>query len=157
MALAILFLLMGLISLIPRPLHGSFQPLLISPPVGDYDFQTIFTLTQAQVASFGLNGKWSTDNEGSSIILNGAATGNSITAADSFKRYTPFTITSGFVEGPNTLDFIVHNDGAYTALRVDGITATVAPEPSSFAVFGFLGLGMAGLMLKARKRSVASA
>ena len=31
------------------------------------------------------------------------------------------------------------------------VTATAAPEPSSFALFGFLGLGITGLVLKARK------
>jgi choice-of-anchor C domain-containing protein len=34
---------------------------------------------------------------------------------------------------------------------LDNVQVTVAPEPSSLAVFAFLGLGMLGLALKARK------
>ena len=129
----------------------------LDSPDGLYDYRTTFTLTDLQASTFLLNGRWSTDNEGVSILLNGSDTGNPATPADSFKNYTPFTIASGFVAGQNTLDFVVHNDNANpSALRVDGI-GTVAPEPSSFAMFGFLGLGMAGLMLKARKRSASAA
>jgi hypothetical protein len=133
----------------------------LNGPDGNYDYQTTFILAPGQASNFSLSGLWSTDNEGSSITLNKVATGLSITKAESYTNYTPFTINSGFVDGPNTLDFIVHNDSPNdnpTALRVDGLKGgTVAPEPSSFAVFGFLGLGMAGLMLKARKRSASAA
>jgi hypothetical protein len=131
------------------------SPIVFDNAVGYYDYQTTFTLTPGQNS---ISGQWSTDNEGYNIYLNTTSTGNSIPNTLSYTSYTPFTISSGFIVGQNTLHFVVHNDGGHTALRVDGLQgATVAPEPSSFAVFGFLGLGMAGLMLKARKRSMASA
>ena len=127
---------------------------------GYYDYQTTFTLP---VGSNAVTGLWATDNAGVDILVNGHSSGNKIgtTAGDyqGYKAFTPFTLSNGFVNGSATVDFIVYNEGdTSTALRVDGLQgATVAPEPSSFAVFGFLGLGMAGLMLKARKRSTAPA
>jgi hypothetical protein len=137
--------------------------------VGTYDYRTTFTLTAAQASAFLVTGNWATDNAGLDILINGQSTGNHIGSAlgsyAGFEQYTPFQIGSGFQSGDNTLDFLVYNgsegsntDDNPTALRVDGIVGTtVAPEPSSFAVFGFLGLGMAGLMLKARKRSASAA
>jgi hypothetical protein len=60
------------------------------------------------------------DNLGTDILINGASTG--IANAAGFVSLTPFTITSGLVAGPNTLDFIVNNLPATpnpTGLRVD--------------------------------------
>ena len=131
------------------------------PNGGYYDYQTTFTLP---VGSNAVTGLWATDNAGVDILVNGHSSGNTIGTIpgqyQGYKAYTHFTLSNGFNNnGSATVDFIVYNEGATsTALRVDSLQgATVAPEPSSFAVFGFLGLGMAGLMLKARKRSTASA
>jgi hypothetical protein len=126
---------------------------------GYYDYQTTFVLP---VGSNAVTGLWATDNAGVDILVNGQSSGNKIGttsgAYEGFRAYTPFTLSNGFVNGTATVDFIVYNDGGPTALRVNNLHgATVAPEPSSFAVFGFLGLGMAGLMLKARKRSASAA
>lgn len=129
---------------------------------GLYDYQTTFTLTQTQADTFSIAGLWSTDNAGADILINKNSTGNTLGTHpgdyNGFQSYVPFTVNSNFKAGVNTLDFIVYNaPGSPTALRVDSIQGTVAPEPSSFAVFGFLGLGMAGLMFKARKRSASAA
>jgi hypothetical protein len=135
---------------------------------GNYDYRTTFTLTAGEASAYLVTGNWATDNAGLDILINGQSTGSHIGNTsgqyEGFRAYTPFTINSNFQPGTNTLDFIVFNahyddspNDNPTALRVDGIHGTVAPEPSSFAVFGFLGLGMAGLMLKARKRSASAA
>lgn len=136
-------------------------------PDGNYDYQTTFTLTAAQASAYLVTGNWATDNTGVDILINGYSTGNHIgdildnPATPGFYAYTPFSVNSNFKAGVNMLDFIVYNahydafpNDNPTALRVDGIQGTVAPEPSSFAVFGFLSLGMAGLMVKARARKI---
>jgi hypothetical protein len=136
---------------------------------GYYDYQTTFVLP---VGSNAVTGEWATDNSGIDILVNGQSSGNKIgttfSAYQGYTSYTPFALSNGFVNGTATVEFIVYNYSNSTALRVNNLHgatvapeglqgATVAPEPSSFAVFGFLGLGMAGLMLKARKRSASAA
>jgi hypothetical protein len=54
-------------------------------------------------------------------------------------------INSGFINGVNTLDFIVNNDGGPTGLRVElSGTSSVAPEPTSLLLIGagFVCLGL---------------
>jgi len=62
--------------------------------------------------------------------LNKLDTGNSGTSVIQFGLgYAPFTISSGFVLGKNTLDFVVYNAGDPTGLRVE--IASPVPEPST--------------------------
>jgi hypothetical protein len=70
-----------------------------------------------------ITGRWAADNSGC-ILLNS----NSIADPggqlfdetwSNFAEWHPFTITSGFVEGDNTLDFCVTNSSDYTGLRVE--------------------------------------
>ena len=79
------------------------------------------------------------------IFLNGVNTGM---GASVFDHFTPFQITSGFVQGVNRLDFVVTNGdcGPFcvnpTGLRVESRLAEV-PEPATFTyyvIFGLLGL-----------------
>jgi autotransporter-associated beta strand protein len=67
-----------------------------------------------------IQGQWAVDNAGT-ILLNG----NQVPGAtlqgevwNNFATWHPFTITSGFVKGQNTLDFWVTNYSSYTGLRV---------------------------------------
>lgn len=132
-----------------------------------FDYRTTVTLPAG--ATYNLAGQWATDNAGTSIVVNGVASINSIGSAaanpatQGFYSFHNFNLT-GLKAGANQVDFIVYN-GDYpdheaanpTALRVEFGTPTVAPEPSSFAVFGFLGLGLGAMMLKSRKRSASAA
>ena len=96
-----------------------------------------------------LAGRWSTDNNGLDILINGTSTGQT-TAFDSFLRYTLFSVTTGFVAGVNSLDFVVNNGTGSanpTGLRVEFTTAqaTRIPEPGSLLLVG-LGLVAAGVL-----------
>ena len=101
-----------------------------------------------------LVGTWSADNgqnaDGnvfSNIVLNGVFTGNSI-SGNGWDTLNPFSISTGFVAGVNTLDFMVYNEeyccGNPEGLRVEftSAIAAAAPEPG---LYGVLALGFAGL------------
>ncbi|HOB97542.1 MAG TPA: immunoglobulin domain-containing protein [Verrucomicrobiota bacterium] len=104
---------------------------------GDYTYRTTFDLTGIDPAKFQLIGGWATDNAGLGIVLNGTSTGLQNPAQ--FASLTAFTLTSGFVAGVNTLDFIVNNAPdpnnpelpGPTGLRVDLKGYLVTGEPPS--------------------------
>lgn len=100
----------------PQSLYFTFS----GDAVGIFDYQTTFNVT-GDPSKATLSGQWATDNEGIDILINGQSTGNTIPAPNQvgFASFTPFTINGGFVAGTNTLDFIVHNDGGPTGLRVE--------------------------------------
>jgi hypothetical protein len=119
-------------------------------PVGHYVYETTFTLgAGVNPATASITGNYSTDNEGVDILINGHSTGitNGSTDTGQYMSWWPFSISSGFAAGINTLEFVVNNDGGPTALRVE-MTGTVAtiPELSTWAMMltGFAGLCFAG-------------
>jgi hypothetical protein len=127
---------------------------LVNDPAGVCDFQTTFDLTGLNPATVVLIGQWATDNAGLDILINGTSTG--FTAAG-FGGWSSFTLSSGFIAGVNTLDFIVNNlsgdTGNPTGLRVEmsgtGDPNSQIPEPVSFVL---LGAGLVALgMLRRRK------
>ena len=78
---------------------------------GDYKYRLTFSLTGLEPATAVITGRWSSDNAGAAILLNGVATG--ITYDGNFGAFSaPFTISSGFIDGTNALDFVVNNAGA---------------------------------------------
>jgi hypothetical protein len=112
---------------------------------GTFTYQETFSLYGFDPTTAVLSGAWATDNTGV-IMLNGVVVGSS---SSSYTTLTPFTISSGFLPGLNTLDFVVTNAPFAgtnpTGLRVDltgTATAVPVPEPESVA---FLGLGLATL------------
>jgi hypothetical protein len=104
-------------------------------PNGNYLYRTTFTLP-ANFVSATISGLWATDDPGLDILINGNSTGQ---LSAGFATLVPFSVTSGFNVGLNTLDFLVANvGGGPTGLRVDAIKGTYQiPEPASLAlVFG---------------------
>ena len=122
-------------------------------PVGDYTYRTTFSLAGLDPSTASISGFWSTDNAGLDILINGVSTGQSIPTIFAFMALSPFSITSGFIPGVNTLDFVLNNEGGPTGLRVDSIVGTASatpppravtpvPEPTSLLLFGS---GLAGI------------
>ena len=93
-------------------------------PAGDYVYRTTFDVTGFEPSSTVITGQFASDNPGI-ILLNGADTG--IKSPD-YTAWTPFSLTSGFVSGLNTLDFRVTNFTHATALHVE-LSGTVNPIP----------------------------
>ena len=87
---------------------------------GDYVYRTTLDLAGFDPATVIVTGMWATDNEGSDIFINGQSTGQKNTTQ--FTALTPFTISSGFVAGVNSIEFKLNNSAVgYTGLRVDQV------------------------------------
>jgi hypothetical protein len=127
--------------------------------VGLYDYQTTFSLAGFNAATAFISGGWSSDNNGVAILLNGVDTGNLGTDFAQFSiGFVPFSITSGFNSGVNTLDFIVNNGGGPTALRVEMTGAADlagVPEPATWAMM-LAGFGGVGALMRSRRRVAAA-
>ena len=95
----------------------------------------MFDLTGFNSATATLTGQFAADNS-AVIKLNAVIVG---TTASTYSAWTPFTISSGFVAGVNTLDFMVTNDpsdASPTGLRVDlsGTATPSGPPPVAVTV-----------------------
>jgi len=107
----------------------------VSTNTGAYIYRTTFDLTGFIPETAVLTGFWNTDNNGTEILLNGTSFPFTTSAISYNEAPTPFSITTGFLPGLNTLDFAFYDDGFYTGLRVSGLQAQAAvPEPSTYAL-----------------------
>jgi hypothetical protein len=96
---------------------------------GNYTYRTTFDLTGLDPTKASITGRWSVDNGGVDIVLNGSSLG--IVNTGGFGGWSDFTIATGFVAGVNTLDFIVSNAPATpnpTGLRVEMIGLVEVPD-----------------------------
>ncbi len=80
--------------------HGIF-------PQGVYDYRTTFDLTGYDPSKAYLTGIWQGYPAANDILFNGQAQH----IPTPFLNPSPFTLSSGFVSGLNTLDFLVNNTG----------------------------------------------
>lgn len=132
------------------------QPFSASPrskPAGDYVYTQTFTAATAGSGSI-LAGRWASDNAGE-MYFNGVLVSTSPygsnQAGHSYNVWHAFTITSGFVQGLNTLEFRVNNlRPGVTGLRVEFSQASL-PEPAEIITTMALLAGV--FWLASRRRS----
>jgi len=130
-------------------------------PTATYDYTQTFTLTNNDILSTGdIVFTFAADNR-AQVFFNGTLIGSTIGGQNGYVAFSgPFTITSGFQNGINTLLFVVtNNDGATagsgsaTGLNVSISTDTISevPEPSAVAAFSVAGLMLGGLLIRGRR------
>jgi len=104
---------------------------------------------QYSVQLFGLDDRGAQNNRTFSFSdFSGHSSGTITTGLNQYVIGT-FTAASAF----QTITENLPNNGNINALVVRDLTVSAAPEPSQFACLAFTALGMAGLLLKARKRT----
>lgn len=85
---------------------------------GIYVYTLSFSLHGFKPETAEIKGFWTTDNNGTDIMINGKSTGF-FTQYNAFQNgFYPFEINEGFVKGINTISFVVNNGEAPTGLRV---------------------------------------
>jgi hypothetical protein len=113
------------------------------------DYLVSFDLTAFDPSTVVIDGQWSTDNLGDEISINGAPLGDT---SPGFGSFAPFTISSGFVSGVNTLDFNWENDGGPGGLLVEFTSATGTPESTPEpATVTLLAAGLAAIVFGRRR------
>jgi hypothetical protein len=125
-----------------------------SDPVGEFEYQTTFSLAGYDPTSAVLNGVWGTDNTNVEILLNGTEivgpSGSSGYITPSSYSYSGSLLNGG----ENTIDFIVENTGGPTAFTTFAqVTANVTPEPSPLVALGVGVLGVGMMMVRKRRIS----
>lgn len=117
-------------------------------------FRRSFDLTGYNLATASITGRWSTDNLGADIVLNGVSTGFT---CNGFGDWCNFSAATGFVAGINTLDFRVTDLGAISGFRAEGLVdAALVPEPAAWAML-ITGFGLTGAAMRRRQRSASVA
>jgi hypothetical protein len=117
----------------------------------DYDFQTTFMIAAGfDPSTASITGLFAADNHITATKINGTVVPGATT--DTFSNFTAFSVTSGFVSGLNTLDFIVHDDSPPSSLRVDNLQGTVSPISSTAPEPGSIALLLGGVTLVALRK-----
>jgi PEP-CTERM motif len=112
-------------------------PKMPEPVDGPFNYTTTFNLTGLTPGTASITGKLSADDQVVGVELNGVLVSPPITTPDqSYGTLQSFSITSGFVNGINTLEFLTSNNhGAVTGFIADMTgTAFAVPEPTSLAM-----------------------
>ena len=95
----------------------------------DRTFRTTFDMTGLDLASAVLSGRWSSDNYGLDILINGQSTGQTATG---FSSWFGFSVAPGsLVSGINTLDFVVRDVGGISGFRAEFLTATANAQSNA--------------------------
>lgn len=89
------------------------------------DFQISFNLTGFLPSTATISGRWSTDNTGLDIFINGVSTAQT---SPGFTAWTNFSINSGFVAGTNTIRLRVQDVGVISGFRAEFLQSNVEPD-----------------------------
>ena len=98
---------------------GPVNPGATGVAAGNYTYRTSFSLAGFDPASAALTLSVAADNRLNDVRLNGVTNGIAYVGFQSFSG--SYSVTSGFVPGTNTLDFLAANDGS-------------SPNPAGFRV-----------------------
>ena len=121
----------------------------IGNSAGDYKYRLTFDLTGLKPSTAIITGSWTSDNLGPEVQLNRVSTGFSSDGNFPVLGNT-FTITNGFIEGMNTLDFVINNAGPGTnptgfRAEISGTAALAPPGPAlAYTFTTFAGKAGAG-------------
>lgn len=95
-------------------------------PVGVYVWRTTIVIPpDINPARLTIKGRWSSDNQGLDIRVNGVSTGHSHDDLFAYTQWSEFTLTGPFRTGVNTIEFVVFNSPELgfprnpTSLRVE--------------------------------------
>lgn len=120
-----------------------------SAPVGEYVYRMTFDLTGFDHRTASFAGRWSSDNNGLGVYLNGVLlSGSSNNTERAFATLTDFSASGGFVSGVNTLEFRLSNlfNGTANNSNPSGLlvafdsSAVTIPAPGGAASMLLLGL-----------------
>lgn len=114
-------------------------------------FRTTFDLTGFDISTAVIVGEWGVDNIGLDILINGVSTGINLLSPviSNFSELTPWLIDSGFVEGINTLDFVIQDVGSISGFRANlSGTATLVPVPAALIMFVSGLLSLVGMKIR---------
>jgi hypothetical protein len=110
-------------------------------PLGVYVYRTTFDLSGFVAATASISGALGSDDGLEDVLVNGVSLG--IRGGGPSNMNTTFTIASGFVDGVNTLDFVVRNAGRAPGphglrVRLDGTADPSAPADETAPVLAGL-------------------
>jgi len=125
-------------------------------PAGNYTYQQSFDMAGVNSSSI-LQGRFASDNQGT-MYLNGVQVAQTASTNASYTTWTPFSITSGFQAGTNTLSWTINNtmSGANTTpsgLRVE-FSNVYLPEGNESMALALMVGGTLIWGLKRRKANV---
>ena len=91
-------------------------------------FRTAFTIGEGvDLDSVNISGRWSTDDDGLDILVNGLSTGQ-MSEWEGYWGWTNFILNTGFVSGLNNIDFIVRDNGNVAGFRAEFLDVFIAPS-----------------------------
>ena len=95
-------------------------------PVGGYTYETTFDMTGLNLSSAQISGQIEADNTLTQVLLNGSPAAYSSSGGNDYTGFRPISITSGFLSGTNTLDFIVYNSSTTSNQNAAGFRAQLS-------------------------------
>ncbi|USX11767.1 PEPxxWA-CTERM sorting domain-containing protein [Oxalobacteraceae bacterium OTU3CAMAD1] len=118
---------------------------------GTYTYSLSFDLSGFKAGTASFSGRMAADNA-VTVLLNS----HTISSASGFTVWSAFASNGGFIDGVNTIEFVVtnwaQNGGNPTGLRVEFTDSTVTPvpEPETYAMM-LGGLALVGAIARRRK------